>query len=123
VADPNPRPVPAVNLGTEPVGDGRAYCADGAVDVVQEASEDSFPASDPPAWVGRSETRVAAEEPVRALRTRRGRVRRLVATASLVGGSVLALLVSLYRSRARRSVPGERGASGRARPRPGTAPA
>jgi hypothetical protein len=31
-------------------------------DIVQEASEESFPASDPPGWIGRNETRPASQQ-------------------------------------------------------------
>ncbi len=83
----NPRPLAGVETGaaSPAPGDGRAYSADGGVDLVQEASEDSFPASDPPSWTARSETRFPTE-PVR---------RRLLRAAAAGVPAVLAAVVTV----------------------------
>jgi hypothetical protein len=103
VATPNPRPLPAAEAGgkAERPTDGRAYTINGRVDLVQEASEDSFPASDPPSWTARSETRIPTEAPVSVATPRRVRPLRaaLVGLAFLVGAGVL--LAALLPARAR----------------------
>ena len=56
----NQAPVDADAAQTPRPDEQRPQFVDGSVDVVHEASEDSFPASDPPGWSQRNETKVAS---------------------------------------------------------------
>lgn len=47
----------AADRHMQAVKEARCPCGCRIEDVVQEASEDSFPASDPPGWTHRNETR------------------------------------------------------------------
>jgi hypothetical protein len=86
VPDTNPRPLTNLTIASAP--DGRVYTSEGDIDLVQEASEDSFPASDPPSWTARSETRIPAAEPVRT--SRRGPSATVVLGIVVAAGLLLA---------------------------------